>query len=145
VALTPPRLGTGGSVTGGSVPGAGGGTVGEREGAAETTTVAAEALKALAPVPVAAAVSWICSPGAAAFRTVTLTFSSSDCPSGRLPTLHTEPLGPGQTVKRGESTCGGLPIFVLTDTPWLLALMLQTQIAYVMVWPGRMWEELEKA
>jgi hypothetical protein len=73
VGLTPPRVGTGGSDTGGSVPGAGGGTVGEGEGAAETTTVAAEALKALAPVPVAVAASWICSPSAAAFRTLTLT------------------------------------------------------------------------
>jgi len=36
-------------------------------------------------------------------------------------------------------------LFVLTDTPWLLALVLQTQIAYVTVWPGWMWDELEKA
>ena len=142
VALTPPRLGTGGSVTGGSVV-AGGGRVGE--GAAETTTAAAEALKAVAPVPLAAAASVICSPSAAACRTLTVTFSSSDCPSGRIPTLHTEPLGLGQMVKRGESTCRGFPIFVLTDTPWLLALVLQTQIAYVTVWPGWMWDELEKA
>jgi len=48
-------------------------------------------------------------------------------------------------VKRGESTCRGFPIFVLTDTPWLLALVLQTQIAYVAVWPGWMWDEFEKA
>jgi hypothetical protein len=143
VALTPPRLGTGGSVTGGSVLVAGGDTVGE--GAAETITAAAEVWKADAPVPLAAAASLICSPSAAAFRTLTVTFSSSDCPSGRLPTLHTEPLGFGQMAKRGESTCWGFPIFVLTDTPWLPALVLQTQIAYVTVRPGWTWDEFEKA
>jgi hypothetical protein len=120
-----------------------GGTVGE--GAAETTTAAAEAWKADAPVPLAAAASVICSPSAAAFRTLTVTFSSSDCPSGRFPTLHTEPLGFGQMTKRGEPTCWGCPIFALTDTLWLLALVLQTQIAYVTVWPGWMWDEFEKA
>jgi len=48
-------------------------------------------------------------------------------------------------ANRGESTCRGFPIVVLTDTPWLLALVLQTQIAYVTAWPGWMWDEFEKA
>jgi hypothetical protein len=36
-------------------------------------------------------------------------------------------------------------MLALTDTPWLLALVLQTQIAYVTVRPGRMWGVAEKA
>jgi hypothetical protein len=101
VELVPPRLGSGGSVTGGGVLLAG--VLGD--GAAETATAAAEALKAAAPVPLAAAASLICSPRSAAFRTLTVACSSSDCPSARLPTLQTAPLELGQTVKRGESTC----------------------------------------
>jgi hypothetical protein len=127
VGLVPPRLGSGGSDTGGSVAPVGG--VALDDGAAETTTAAAAALEAVAPVPLAVAVSLICSPRAAAFCTLTVACSSSDCPSGRLPTLQTEPLALGQTLKRGESTCPTLPILALTDTPWLLALVLQTQIA----------------
>jgi hypothetical protein len=130
-----PRLGSGGSDTGGTVLLAGGGVaLGVRAGAA-MTTAAAEARKVTAPLAAAVATSLICWPEAAAFRTLTLTCNSSDWPAGSFPRSQVGPILSGQTVNCGESTPLTRPMFTLTITSWLFGLVLQIQIAYVAVRP----------
>lgn len=47
-------------------------------------------------------------------------------------------------MNRGEPTWSTWAIFALTVTSWVFVLVLQTQIAYVAVLPGRTWVEFEK-
>jgi|SRR5271165_3534360 len=95
----------GGSDAGGSVIVTGGLAELDGLGGGETaTTSVAELVNERAFRPEAVADSCTCSPSAAFRPTFTVSWSSSACPGGRLPTAQVAPWPAGHTVNRGEPT-----------------------------------------
>lgn len=80
-------------------------------------------------MPVALAVSWICSPLAAVSRTHEAACSSSAWPFGSVPITHRALSALGQTVKCGAVTCRTCPSVTVTVTDLLVARVLHTQTA----------------
>jgi hypothetical protein len=109
-----------------------------------TTTSVAESEKERAPVADALAESCTCSPSVALDRTRTVAWSSSVWPTGRLPILQVAPLATGQTLNLGESMNNAGAMWALTETPVLLALVLQTQITKLALCPALTSDEAEK-
>ena len=77
-----------------------------------TTTSVADPVYERALLAEAVADSCMCCPGAAFGPIMTVSWSSSACPVGRLPILQVAPLTPGHTVKCGAPTywLGGPPM-----------------------------------
>jgi hypothetical protein len=136
---------SGGRLTGGSVVSPLGDEVGDVLAVELVmTTSVAVLLNESADVPLAVAVSSICSPIAALLPTFTVASSSSTCCSGTLPMLHLAPEASGQTLKLGEPTPVAEATRTWTATPLPAAFVLQTQTTKVARCPALTWDELEK-